>query len=179
MAIERISKAKLKETQVTLSGQPRQRAPQVKYSKRIFQDICNRIISGDSLLKICSEPDYPDRITFFRWLEKAPELLATYTRAKELQADYYAEQMLDVIDNASSTRDEIERAKVKVETLKWIASKLKPKKYGDKLDVTSDGERIERPIYGGASLGKSAPIEGEVVPPKPPKTIAKPTEANR
>lgn len=144
------------------------RAAHVHYSKKLFTQICDRIISGDSLLKICKDEGYPDRVTFYHWLEKYPDLITTYTRATEARADYMAESMLDVIDNAASTRDEIERAKVKIETLKWHASKLKPKKYGDKLDVTSGGERIEHPIYGGLSVSKKERkvIDAEVVETK-------------
>ena len=40
----------------------------------------------------------------------------------------------------------VQRSRIRIDTRKWIASKLKPKKYGDKVDVTTDGEKINTPV---------------------------------
>lgn len=138
----------------------------IRYTPKLFTEICNLVAQGQTLITICERADMPDRVTVYRWLQESPDLYATYTHAKQIQADYYVDSMIAVIDNAASTRDEIERAKVKIETLKWAASKLKPRMYGDKLDITSDGERIEQPIYGGASVPRKQAVEGQVVKPK-------------
>lgn len=135
-----------------------------KYSEILSEDICERIAIGKSLVDICRQLDISYSQVMV-WLSKYPDFAERYARAREIQADWYADEILSVIDNAKSDRNEIERAKIKIEALKWIASKLKPKRYGDKLDLTSAGERMERPIYGGLSLGKEAPIEGEIVKP--------------
>jgi hypothetical protein len=139
-----------------------------KYSNAGAETICEQIAQGKSLVKICGELEL-SYTQVMVWLSKYPDFADKYARAREAQADWYADEIISVIDNAKSDRNEIERAKIKIEALKWIASKLKPKKYGDKLDLTSAGERVPVPIYGGLSLGKAAPIEGEVV-----KTIRRP-----
>jgi hypothetical protein len=101
------------------------------------------------------------------WLKNYTYFMDNYARAREAQADWYADEIISVIDNAKSDRNEIERARIKVEALKWVASKLKPKKYGDKLDLTSDGDRVPIPIYGGLSVkpNERKALEGEVVEP--------------
>jgi hypothetical protein len=107
------------------------------------------------------------------WLKNYTYFTDNYARAREAQADWYADEIISVIDNAKSDRNEIERARIKVEALKWVASKLKPKKYGDKLDLTSNGERVEVPIYGGLSVTakERKAIEAELIPAKPSKVL--------
>lgn len=100
----------------------------------------------------------PSVQTVLKWLrEDKNGFLAQYTRAKEEQADLLVEDMLDIADDGTNDYMTIEkgdktynvedkevtnRSKLRVETRKWIASKLKPKKYGDKLDVTSTSRTI-------------------------------------
>ena len=79
-----------------------------------------------------------------------------YARACELRADVIFEEMLEISDTPKlgettvvsdsgtsvKTEDMTQHRKLQVETRKWVLAKLAPKKYGDKLDVTSDGEKI-------------------------------------
>ena len=152
-----------------VSLKPKKTGRPTKYSTKLHKEICSLITQGNSLIGTCEQLNIAYN-SVINWLNMYPDFLKDYTRARELQADWYADEILKTIDNAPANRDEIERAKVRAEALKWIASKLKPRRYGDKLDLTSDGERIEQPIYGGASV-KREPIEGEVVKPHklPPK----------
>lgn len=123
------------------------------YNLDIVNEICSRIADGMSLKTICKDPKMPDKATFYRWMDQYPELCDKYARAKEDSADALVDEMLyladesnDVIvgdDKSDSAR--VNAKKLQVETRKWISSKLKPKKYGEKLDLTSDGKRIELP----------------------------------
>ena len=142
-----------------------------KYSNALSETICEQIAQGKSLVNICGELDI-SYTQVMVWLSKYPDFTDKYARAREAQADWYADEIISVIDNAKSDRNEIERAKIKIEALKWVASKLKPKKYGDKLDLTSAGERIEQPIYGGLSVPKKSPIEGQVVKSAPTVSLS-------
>jgi hypothetical protein len=95
------------------------------------------------------------------WLRTRADFLNQYTRAKEESADALTDEMLDISDDASNdwmrrntdekgapgwyaNGDHIQRSRLRIETRKWIASKLKPKKYGDK--VTHEGNP-EAPIH--------------------------------
>lgn len=89
----------------------------------------------------------------FNWLRTYPEFLAQYTRAKEEAADAFVEEMLDISDDGRNdwmeklgkdgepigwqlNGEHVNRSRLRVDTRKWIASKLKPKKYGDKVALT-------------------------------------------
>lgn len=113
--------------------------------------ICERIVEGESLRSICTADDMPAIRTVFNWLGKHDAFVQQYTRAREAQADTLADEIVDIADDGSRDYvtdekghesvdyDHIARSKLRVEARKWIASKLKPKKYGDKTMLT-DGD---------------------------------------
>jgi hypothetical protein len=117
--------------------------------------ICEEIAtSSKSLRTICNNEFLPCVATVLKWLRTNESFLAQYTRAKEEQADFMAEEMIDIADDGTNdtiqgeygpleNKEWTNRSKLRVETRKWIAAKLKPKKYGDKVDLTSGGDKIE------------------------------------
>jgi hypothetical protein len=151
-----------------------------KYSQELADQICEKIATSNKGLRtICKELDITT-MSVLRWLadEDKKEFCVQYARAKEQQADFLAEEILEIADDSSNDtkiitrgRETIEventewtsRSKLRVDARKWIASKLKPKKYGDKMDVTTDGEKINNVkvevIKSDAPLAGS---EGEV-----------------
>lgn len=110
------------------------------YAEGIANTICERIANGESLRTITSEAGMPHRSTVHKWLFERKEFSDQYARAREAQADTYADEMEDI---ARDPKIDVQRARLIIDTRKWNASKLKPKKYGDKLDMTSDGEKLE------------------------------------
>lgn len=126
------------------------------YSDELADKICTQIAeTSNSLRTICKGEDMPSVGTVLKWLRTNDSFLAQYARAKEEQADFLAEEMMEIADDASKdlegyneygkpieNKEFVNRSKLRVETRKWIASKLKPKKYGDKLDVTSKDEQV-------------------------------------
>lgn len=119
-----------------------------KYTDELADLICERISNGESLKSITDESAMPSRVTVHAWLIKNQEFLNKYEAARDLQADVYADEM-DVIAHDESI--DTQRARLIIDTRKWVSSKLKPKKYGDKMDVTSDGKALPTPILGGMS----------------------------
>ncbi len=123
-----------------------------EFSRELFDDICEQISDGKSLREICSGVGMPNKATVFRWLAADPELSDQYARAREEQADVLFDECLAIADQYESATeklgdgtDHIQRAKLRIDTRKWMAGKLRPKKYGEKIDVTSGGERVQFP----------------------------------
>jgi hypothetical protein len=97
----------------------------------------------------------PSVQTVFSWMRRFPKFLEQYARAKEESADALTDEMLEIADNARNdwmerhgkddagwvaNGEHIQRSRVRIDTRKWLASKLKPKKYGERMDLTnSDG----------------------------------------
>ena len=110
------------------------------FSQELADAICDRILEGQSLRHICCEETMPNRSTVLRWLDEHGDFAAKYARARELQADYMDDLILEEAEKADE--DNAAAQRVKIAAYQWRASKLKPKKYGDKLDVTSGDQPL-------------------------------------
>lgn len=116
------------------------------YSEDLTARICAAIADGNSLRKIARMEGIPDLTTIFLWLQKYPEFSKQYAQAKDAQADAMAEDMLDIADMPPEMTEKgidsasVQHMRLRIDTRKWIASKLKPKKYGDKIEQEINGE---------------------------------------
>jgi terminase small subunit-like protein len=117
------------------------------FNKELGDTICRRIMNGESLRGICEAKGMPDRTTVHDWLSRDREFANQYAYARENQADTLADDLLYIADTAKDPHI----ARLRIDTRKWIASKLKPKKYGDKIDHTTNGKDLPTPILGGMS----------------------------
>jgi hypothetical protein len=115
-----------------------------EYSPEIADAICELVAEGKSIRAICKVDEMPAMSTIFKWLSEQPTFSEQYARAKEVQAEGFAEELIDIADDISNDVTgeldmpngvAVQRAKLRVDTRKWIASKLLAKKYGDKLAV--------------------------------------------
>lgn len=128
-----------------------------EYSDTVFNTICDRLADGKSLKSICETNEMPSKATFYNWINNDKDLLDKYTRAKDDASDALADDIQDISDKVLNGEYEANNARVAIDAKKWIASKLKPKKYGDKLDMTSNGKDIVAPILSGIS--KENPLD--------------------
>jgi hypothetical protein len=88
---------------------------------------------GQSLRTICKAPGMPDKETIANWLRRYREFDKQYQDARCDQADMHVEEMLDVARLAKNAKssEEAQGYRLLVDTLKWRASKVKPRSYGD------------------------------------------------
>jgi hypothetical protein len=114
----------------------------IRYSDELFDRICAEIASGRSLASICKDNGMPTVAGVMKWLNDKPEIVERYTRAREMQAETLFDELIDIADKATDAQT----ARLQVDTRKWYLSKVIPKKYGDKMDVTTDGEPM-RPLF--------------------------------
>ena len=98
------------------------------YSKKLVDDICESIVEGKTIRTIAKEKNFAVS-SFFKWLGEHEYFSEQYAIAKDLQSDIFVEDILDIAD---SKNPDVARDKLRVDTRKWIASKLKPYKYGEK-----------------------------------------------
>lgn len=130
-----------------------------KRTPELEDALCELIATGSSLVSASKECDV-GLATVFRWLSEAPDFRDKYARAREAQAEHYAAEIVDIADEVEVKQvitpdgvvdfkldaTAVARNKLRVDARKWIASKLLPKKYGDKLEQTvvgADGGPVE------------------------------------
>lgn len=122
-----------------------------EYTEERAGEICQWIVNGKSLVSYCRQHAMGIE-TVYRWLRTHAEFRDRYAQAHEDRADTLADQMLDIADTRGMSMEDAQMAKLAVETRKWIASKLRPQKYGERQEtVVSGGVNIrigipQRPI---------------------------------
>lgn len=124
-----------------------------EFSQDVADRICEGIAGGKSLRAMLREDDsLPVSSTIFKWLAANQSFAEQYARAREAQADTLFDEILTIADdgrndtytdeegNVRTDQDVIARSRLRVDARKWMAGKLRPKKYGDKLDVEHGGK---------------------------------------
>jgi len=115
------------------------------FSEALADAICEALADGRSLRSICLDDGMPSQTTIFRWLadERYSVFREQYTRAREAQADALFDECLDIADDGANdymadgeyNGDAVARSRLRIDTRKWMAGKLRPKKYGDKQEI--------------------------------------------
>lgn len=123
------------------------------YTDEIAKEICRRTAQGESLIRILKTEGMPGYDTVLHWKisknENLAEFQRMYAKAKEDQADYLVEEILDISDNGTNdwmesqnpenpgykfNGEHYQRSRLRVDTRKWAAAKLLPKKYAEKIN---------------------------------------------
>jgi len=122
----------------------------------VFKSILSEIEEGASLRSVLSKEGMPVRSTFFEWLKDSEEKSNHYAKSIEARADSMFDEMLEIAYTTESgetvkttmngiettTSDMLGHRRLKIDTLKWVLSRMNPKKYSDKLDLTTGGEKL-------------------------------------
>lgn len=167
-------------TRARKSKRPRGRP--TDYCQRIADAICRKLADGDSLSDICKARSMPARETVWRWQQQHPEFRNLYARAREEQAEHFAEEIIAISDDGSHDyktiigkdgkeievvdHEHIQRSKLRVDARKWIASKLKPKVYGERQPEAPAADESS----AAAEVHYVVTQRAEHQEPAPPKT---------
>lgn len=151
----------------------------------IANAICERIASGESLRSVCRTEDYPSDVTVRRWaLADTSGFSAQYARAREMQADTFADELIDIADDGSNDwmkratkggeieivldREHVARSDLRVKSRQWIMSRILPKKYGDKVTQEHQGPNgspVAFVLYGEREAKDAAEWQQDNPPP--------------
>lgn len=139
-----------------------------EYSQEVAAVICGRIADGEPLTKICKDDGMPVTSTVYKWMMQNEEFASAYARAREEQADTLADEIVAISDDSRNDtqvdedgnrivdHDHIQRAKLRVDARKWVAAKLKPKKWGDRVAVDHSGTVTLESLVTGSPAASDA-----------------------
>lgn len=125
------------------------------YNLELASAICTRISNGEPLRQICMDPKMPNQNTVYVWIARHEDFREMYTRARSEQADTLADEIVAIADEQPAMLGDpesgfrIDSAYVqwqrnRVDARKWVAAKLKPRKYGERLGLEG--------VEGGAPI---------------------------
>lgn len=126
------------------------------FTAEIAARICEGLAEGRSLRDVCLDDDMPAESTVRAWaLEDREGFSAQYARAREIGYHAMADELMDIADNGMNdwmerrgeedagwvaNGEHIQRSRLRVDTRKWMLSKVLPKVYGDKQQLEHSGE---------------------------------------
>lgn len=126
-----------------------------EFDQAVFNEIIERIAAGQTLTAICEDTNedgrMPSRMAFRRWMRNRPDLRAAYARAREDQVECWEDEIIDIAydrsgdkicdseGNEYEDKEFVNRSRVKIDSLKWIMSKVNSRKYGDKIEQNVTG----------------------------------------
>lgn len=170
------------ENEVPKRGRP------TDFTPELAEKICKRLADGESLRNICRDEDMPHRTTVHKWLldvKGKRDFIDQYEEAMKVRTDNMFDELMDVADDGQNdymekeldsgkvievvNHEHIQRSRLRADVRKWYLSKIAPKRFGDKLDVTSGGEKITQALVRfigdeGDETKNESGDEGDSVP---------------
>jgi len=145
-----------------MSGTPKKRARREALETLGIDGLCDAIADGSSLRQVAESLGMRE-VQVRNWIDASDERVTQYARAREVRTHMYAEQIVEISDSA--TPEDVGVAKLRVDSRKWVASKLLPKTYGDRVQVDSTvriapremtDDELARIVAGGISGAATA-----------------------
>lgn len=130
----------------------------------IFDEILERLILGEGLRPICRESRMPAESTFYAFIARDKEAAERYAQAREWQAHGFVDEIKEIADAPKTgfkvkrmvksdeeiedggdvievtEGDMLEHRRLQIDSRKWLAAKLAPKKYGARSEHHITGE---------------------------------------
>lgn len=138
-----------------------------KYTEALGKEICARIMSGRTTLSVSKDEDMPNRSTIVDWAQNNPEFSIMYAQARDKLYQHWADEIMEdamnesrdyqkrkrtkisdvngkktreIIEETVSDNTAVQRDRLKVDSMKWLLSKLRPREYGDKIEQQITGK---------------------------------------
>ena len=115
----------------------------------VWEEVVSRMATGKSLSSVLREPGMPPWATFNRMLRSNEQLRSIYDKAVQDRADKLADEIIELSDavmpeglRGPEASAWVQQKRLQVDARKWVASKLKPRTYGDRIDVSVVDQRI-------------------------------------
>jgi hypothetical protein len=125
------------------------------YTPELAAEICRRIGDGESLRQVCRDESMPCTTTVLKWAREIEEFAQQYAKAREALLEHWAEEITEIADDGSNDwikrekgegrveivldAEHVNRSRLRIDTRKWLLSKLAAKKYGDRISAELSG----------------------------------------
>jgi hypothetical protein len=139
--------------------------PKVPLTPELIEIVLDRLASGESLRAICRDEGMPELTQVMRLRRNDPEFAQQYTYAREMQAEVFGDELVEIVDDSRNdwiekygkdgeikgyelNGEAVARSRLRFDQRRWWMSKVLPKIYGDKIDVNNSGtvEVIKRVV---------------------------------
>ena len=130
-------------------SEKKSKVTETRYTPEFAEEVCRRMAEGTSLREVCRDNGVPES-SVRQWVrDDRGGFAARYQVARTLQVESWSDQIIEI-----GNRDDLDPQdkRVRCDNLKWLMSKLLPKRYGDRLLVAGDAESPLQVLHAQASL---------------------------
>jgi len=125
------------------------------FTDEIFETICERLENGEVLRQICASDEMPDRSTVLRWIANDDAKRRRYDAARQACVEFWSDEIIQiatdgskdtVIDEKGRARCDHEwvaRSRLRIDTIKFLMTKINPLKWGEKLPEAAAARQME------------------------------------
>lgn len=110
-----------------------------KEKLKVITDICDDVVENKISFNEAVKHSNISLMSFYKWIAANEEIQGIYNYARKVRSDVLFEQIVDISDESA----DFQKDRLRIDARKWVVSKMQPKKYGDRLDVTSGDEPIK------------------------------------
>jgi hypothetical protein len=136
---------------------------------QMAEEFCEHIADGGSVREYCDQPGRPHWSTIRRWLRTHEQFRTQYARARADQADSLFAEIKEIADDARNDwmdvqrgdetvrvldHEHVARSKLRIDARKWMAGKLRPKVYGEKIEATHEVGKSFRTLWEALARGE-------------------------
>ena len=115
------------------------------FTDAVAAEICARLSEGESLVRICKDRAMPARRTVLQWMASDTSFCTRVARARDEQAEHLVEEVVTIADTCTDPH----KVRLQIDARKLYASKLAPRKYGEKLDLNASHAGEITVVIGG------------------------------
>jgi len=108
----------------------------LELTTELTDQICQELMNGQPLTRICSKKELPSLATINRWIAKHPSFAKQITNARRVGTQYYLDKMIEELETIDNKNIMVVREKL--HHYRWLAQKLLPALYGDKQEIVQD-----------------------------------------
>lgn len=127
------------------------RSNPIRYSDKVVNKINKRLQGGESVAEICRDKDMPDKSVFYDWLRKHDGLMDEYKLSKIIGIEALVDEMMEIANDTSNdfvmtdkgprfNSEHVQRSRLRIDTIKWVATKLVPRLYGETKHIEISGD---------------------------------------
>jgi Bacteriophage Sf6, terminase small subunit-like len=123
-----------------------------RYTRELAEEILRRLATGETLTEICADPAIPVSTGAVRQWDVDDRdgwFSGAYARARRQQIEAWSDELLRIADDPHLEPND---RRVRLDTRKWLMSKLHPQRYGDKVQVGGDAANPIRHTVGVIDL---------------------------
>tara|TARA_B110000046_G_scaffold146724_1_gene154159 strand:- start:328 stop:777 length:450 start_codon:yes stop_codon:yes gene_type:complete len=141
---------------------------EVRVKKEVFREICDRLIEGESLTKMCIDKHLPSWRSVLRHVQDSDEAWDQYQQARALQAEIMRDGLMDLVtsplpSDPKMAMAEVGRRRLEADYTDKHIRQLQPRGVRNKVEDQTDTGGSITIQWGNGDQSQPQLIDGQII----------------